>query len=277
MLRTTRQKRSCEDEEDEILYAQDIPHYGMVELEAEGDDKIVETAKGYPSATDRDPADDPDWNNPVAKRIVQIINEAGKEIAADVRCDNYNLEHVTDDELLIRDNARAVLEVLERAHSCLDRIADRLLYEESQPVTFLESRDIEDTYNDAICELHRSNTDPQGTGAAMTASLDNAFGMRCPKCGASDEIDIAATIWTRLSHEGTDVTQAANGDHEWEQRSLAACHSCGHAATVWDFNIENQPDPAENEARAGRAGTACSSTSPPRAKSSRTTAAKLPT
>lgn len=86
--------------------------------------------------------------------------------------------------------------------------------------------------------------------------IDNDFGMRCPKCGASNQIDIAATVWIRLCSDGTDVMQAANGDHEWETGSLAACHSCGHSATVWDFNIENQPDPAENEARAGRARTA---------------------
>ena len=86
--------------------------------------------------------------------------------------------------------------------------------------------------------------------------LDNAFGMKCPKCGASGEIDVCANVWVRLCPDGTDVTQAENGDHEWEDGSPAACDSCGHAATVWDFNTENQPDPAENEARAGRASTA---------------------
>jgi hypothetical protein len=90
----------------------------------------------------------------------------------------------------------------------------------------------------------------------MTGKIDNAFGMRCPKCRASDQIDVAATVWIRLCPDGTDVTLAAFGDHEWEHISLAACHSCGHSATVWDFNIENQPDPAENEARAERARTA---------------------
>jgi hypothetical protein len=90
----------------------------------------------------------------------------------------------------------------------------------------------------------------------MTGKTDNAFGMRCPKCRTSDQIDIAATVWIRLCRDGTDVTEAANGDHEWEPGSLAACNSCGHSATVWDFDIENQPDHAENEARAERARTA---------------------
>jgi len=90
----------------------------------------------------------------------------------------------------------------------------------------------------------------------MTDKLDNASGMRCPKCRTSDEIDIAATVWVRLCPDGTDVTQAENGDHEWADGNRAACHSCGYEATVWDFDAGNQPDPAENEARAERARTA---------------------
>ena len=42
---------------------------------------------------------------------------------------------------------------LERAFDILEGIADRLLYEEGQPVTAIEIREIEDIYNDAISEL----------------------------------------------------------------------------------------------------------------------------
>jgi hypothetical protein len=49
--------------------------------------------------------------------------------------------------------APRLLTALERALDLLESIAERLLYEEGQPVTFLESREIEDTYSDAICEL----------------------------------------------------------------------------------------------------------------------------
>jgi len=90
----------------------------------------------------------------------------------------------------------------------------------------------------------------------MTDKIDNAFDMRCPKCGTSDEIDIAATVWIRLCPDGTDVTQAAKGDHEWEHGSLAACDSCGHAATVRDFEASNQTTVNDNEACAKRAAEA---------------------
>ena len=75
MLRTTRTKE-LQMKTYTILYAQDIPHYGSVELEAENDAEIVAAARGYWDATELDPADDPDWNNPVCKRIVEISDEA---------------------------------------------------------------------------------------------------------------------------------------------------------------------------------------------------------
>ena len=46
-----------------------------------------------------------------------------------------------------------LLTALERAFDILESIADKLLYEEGQPVTAIESREIEDIYNDAISEL----------------------------------------------------------------------------------------------------------------------------
>jgi hypothetical protein len=49
--------------------------------------------------------------------------------------------------------APELVEALERAFDILDGIADTLLYDEGQPVTFLESREIEDIYNEAISEL----------------------------------------------------------------------------------------------------------------------------
>lgn len=49
--------------------------------------------------------------------------------------------------------APALLEALERAFDILEGVADKLLYEEGLPVTAIETREIEDIYNDAISEL----------------------------------------------------------------------------------------------------------------------------
>lgn len=46
-----------------------------------------------------------------------------------------------------------LLTALERSFGILEGIAEKLLYEEGLPVTAIESREIEDIYNDAISEL----------------------------------------------------------------------------------------------------------------------------
>jgi hypothetical protein len=72
--------------------------------------------------------------------------------------------------------------------------------------------------------------------AEVTEQLGNAIGLRCPECGKGDEIDIAATVWVRLCPDGSDVTQAANGDHEWEDTSPVKCCACGYHGTVTTFS-----------------------------------------
>jgi hypothetical protein len=65
--------------------------------------------------------------------------------------------------------------------------------------------------------------------------MSNQFDMKCPRCGASDEIDVAATVWVRLCRDGTDPFEAHNGDHEWSDESPTVCCGCGYAATVGEF------------------------------------------
>jgi hypothetical protein len=74
----------------------------------------------------------------------------------------------------------------------------------------------------------------------MTDVIENAFAMKCPKCGASDEIDVAATVWVRLCPDGTDVTAAEDGDHEWSDQSGAVCHGCGFGGNVDDFKTTGE-------------------------------------
>jgi hypothetical protein len=136
-----------------VIFAQDIPHYGSVDIEAENDDHAIEAARIYWRDVENDPVNDPDWNSCVSRRIVEITDESGKAIANDVRLDSYLLERATDEEIIIRAHAKELLESFERAFEILDGIAEKLLYEEGQPVTAIESREIEDIYNDAICEL----------------------------------------------------------------------------------------------------------------------------
>lgn len=89
----------------------------------------------------------------------------------------------------------------------------------------------------------------------MTNNLDNDFDMKCPECGRSDEIDVAAVVWIRLCNGGTDVTAAENGDHEWDDNSAAYCASCSHTGVACDFEIKDETT-NDNEIRAKRAADA---------------------
>jgi hypothetical protein len=68
--------------------------------------------------------------------------------------------------------------------------------------------------------------------------MSNCFDMKCPRCGASNEIDVAATVWVRLCHDGTDIFEAYNSDHEWNDDSAAVCCACDYAGTVRDFTSD---------------------------------------
>ena len=53
-------------------------------------------------------------------------------------------------------------------------------------------------------------------------------------------LDIQAAVWVRLCPDGTDVTAAENGDHEWEDDDRALCAARGHEGTV-KFAISGWP------------------------------------
>jgi hypothetical protein len=65
--------------------------------------------------------------------------------------------------------------------------------------------------------------------------MSNFLDIRCPKCRATDQIDIAATVWLRVMEDGTDADQSADGNHEFEPTSPATCNACGFAGQVRDF------------------------------------------
>ena len=66
--------------------------------------------------------------------------------------------------------------------------------------------------------------------------MSNFLDMRCPNCGDEDRIDIEATVWIRVTEEGTDVDAAGDGNHEYTPKSMAVCAACQHCATVTAFS-----------------------------------------
>jgi hypothetical protein len=65
--------------------------------------------------------------------------------------------------------------------------------------------------------------------------MTNCFDLRCPKCGNSEEIDISAPVWARITNDGTDTDLSENGGHEWDHDSPARCAACCHSGKVEDF------------------------------------------
>lgn len=65
--------------------------------------------------------------------------------------------------------------------------------------------------------------------------MTNCFDLRCPKCGKTDEIDVSAPIWARVTEDGTDSDLSANGGHEWNDDSPARCAACCHSGKVREF------------------------------------------
>ena len=65
--------------------------------------------------------------------------------------------------------------------------------------------------------------------------MTNCFDLRCPKCGNSDQIDVNASIWARVTNDGTDPNLSKDGTHEWDDDSPARCAACGHSGKTGVF------------------------------------------
>lgn len=99
-----------------VLFAEDVPHYGCAEIQAEDDAAALEVAKAYDVSQ---VTLDPEWENSVCKRIVYLDDPAGNTIFNDVPLDNYDLRYGGDKERALCDAAQDMLAALEAAEAQL--------------------------------------------------------------------------------------------------------------------------------------------------------------
>ena len=66
--------------------------------------------------------------------------------------------------------------------------------------------------------------------------MTNAFEYRCPNCRNTGQIDICASIWVRLTRDGTDADASGDGNHTWEADSPAVCRGCGFQGKAAAFD-----------------------------------------
>lgn len=100
----------------EILYAEDVPHYGCVLIEADSPDDAVRIARDYDYAY---LVNEPEWCSAACKRIVSIHDETGEIIAGDISLDECFLRCGGEPDELRCNAAEAMLETL---HSALEWI-----------------------------------------------------------------------------------------------------------------------------------------------------------
>ena len=114
-----------------VLYAEDVPHYALGEVEARGPKDAI--AKARKLDTETFTAYDPDWSGAICKRIVHIEDQNGEIIAEDIPLDSYYLSHGEPQRRLC-EAAAAMLEALDAVDTLIRKhgIGDRDI--ESEPV-----------------------------------------------------------------------------------------------------------------------------------------------
>lgn len=110
-----------------VLFAEDVPHYGVAEIEAKDDAAAIEAAKAYDLT---EVTTDAEWENSVSKRIVHIEGPDGKMIAYDVPLDDYSLRSGGEKDRLLCDAAAEMLEALEL---CEDVLSDLSRLDDGTP------------------------------------------------------------------------------------------------------------------------------------------------
>src|SRR5258707_2000447 len=92
-----------------VLFAEDVPYYGTVEIEAEDDAAALQEALALDFS---EVADEPEWENSACKRIVHIQDASGATIHHDVPLDDYILRRGGEKECLLWDAATEILAAL---------------------------------------------------------------------------------------------------------------------------------------------------------------------
>lgn len=71
-------------------------------------------------------------------------------------------------------------------------------------------------------------------------TVEKNWNMKCPNapCDRDDKLDVQAKAYVRLTPDGSDYNEAANGDLEWDDESHCVCGACGRAGKVSEFKVE---------------------------------------
>ena len=71
-------------------------------------------------------------------------------------------------------------------------------------------------------------------------SAPNFLGLRCPKCGETEGLDICLFVWARLTEEGSDLDEAHNHDRDIDPNSSVFCTGCEYNGTMEEFETDEE-------------------------------------
>jgi hypothetical protein len=92
-----------------VIYAEDVPHYGVADIEASNDEEAVAAAKAYDCHALGLEAE---WGNAFCHRIVEISDEEGRTVAHDLALDSCFIRYGGESERLLCNAAPELLAVL---------------------------------------------------------------------------------------------------------------------------------------------------------------------
>jgi hypothetical protein len=123
-----------------IIFAEDVPHYGSVEIAAANDADAVVQATAYwnraKNSQEPWPLDDAEYGSAILERIIEITDSDERPVANDIRLDSYYLATArTERHARLIDNAAYMAEVLKRIAAC-----------------DIDQLDTNDAEHDALCD-----------------------------------------------------------------------------------------------------------------------------
>jgi hypothetical protein len=127
-----------------VLFAEDVPHYGVAEITADSDAAVLDAAKAYKIS---EVTNDAEWENSSCKRIVWIEDPDGNTVAEGVALDDCHLRYGGEKERLLCDAAPRLLKVLMECETELSGVIEMMRYEGDLAVTALDGSQIQRAYD----------------------------------------------------------------------------------------------------------------------------------
>ena len=156
-----------------VLYAEEVPHYGVAEIEAKDDAAALEVAKAYDFS---DVALDAEREYSGCRRIIHIEDPNGNILHEDVPLDDWSIRYGDEKEQRLWDAAPQLLKALRNCERAIQEAADIMRDEDGLPVVALTGIELDRAYT-TLCgvmvEVHQAIAAARGAAAASAAAPCN--------------------------------------------------------------------------------------------------------